>query len=251
LSPSADIYGPLWRIWGILLGTLVVTIVFFVLWPEYAGDSLLPRLRKVIRDTLALAPGGSASSNESSLEAANSETMRVLAEILEVADDARLEGRASMVDHDSVVQAAGTLRRIANRLAAISLGRITAPPPRLDDRTELAREAVLSAIRARLESWLDFYQDAANLRGSASLTLAATHSRNEMLQPLEEFSNRLEAEGFAPISPWTLEQRRTILSELQSLRRLEFLIFELDRYLSSIAQPPVPAAATSLLIPGT
>ncbi len=29
-----------------------------LLWPEYAGDSLLPRLREVIRDTLALAPGG-------------------------------------------------------------------------------------------------------------------------------------------------------------------------------------------------
>ena len=28
LSPSADIYGPLWRIWGILVGTIVVTVVF-------------------------------------------------------------------------------------------------------------------------------------------------------------------------------------------------------------------------------
>ena len=64
LSPAVDVYEPLWRIWGILLGTFVVAIVAFLLWPEYAGDSLLPRLRKVIRDTLALAPGGSAANTE-------------------------------------------------------------------------------------------------------------------------------------------------------------------------------------------
>ena len=58
LSPSRDVYSPLWRTWGILLGTLVVTVVFFLLWPEYAGDSLLPRLRKVIADALALMPDG-------------------------------------------------------------------------------------------------------------------------------------------------------------------------------------------------
>ena len=56
LSPALDVYEPLWRIWGILLGTMVVAIITLILWPEYAGDSLLPRLRKVIRDTLALYP---------------------------------------------------------------------------------------------------------------------------------------------------------------------------------------------------
>ena len=120
LSPSVDIYGPLWRIWGILLGTFVVAIVAFILWPEYAGDSLLPRLRRVIRDTLALAPGGSAANTEDEIQRANSETMRVLAEILQVADDAQVEGRTSTVNHNAIVEAAGTLRRIANRLAVDS-----------------------------------------------------------------------------------------------------------------------------------
>ena len=58
LSPSVNIYEPLWRIWGVLLGDFVVAMVFFTLWPEYAGDSLLPRLQKVIANTLALAPSG-------------------------------------------------------------------------------------------------------------------------------------------------------------------------------------------------
>jgi hypothetical protein len=127
LSPSVDIYGPLWRIWGILLGTFLEAIVAFILWPEYAGDSLLPRLRNVIGDTLALAPGGSAASTEDEIQQVNSETMRILAEILGVANDAQVEGRASLVDHNSIVEAAGTLRRIANRLSSIATGRIVAP----------------------------------------------------------------------------------------------------------------------------
>ena len=238
LSPSADIYEPLWRIWGILLGTLVVAVVFFILWPAYAGDSLLPRLRKVIRDTLALAPGGSASAVEAKVEATNSETMRVLAEILEVADDAQLEGRTSVTDHDSVIQAAGTLRRIANRLAGISRARIVVATPPLDDATESAREAVLDAIRERLESWLDFFEGSPRFSSTRALSAPAGQLHSDIMPPLEEFSHRLEAQGFARISTWTLEQRRAILAELQSMRRLQFLMFELDRYLSSVAQRP-------------
>jgi uncharacterized membrane protein YccC len=252
LSPSADIYGPLWRIWGILLGTLVVTGALFIFCPEYAGDSLLPRLRKVIRDTLALAPGGSASTTEANIEAANSETMRLLGEILAVADDAQLEGRTSMVNHESVVQAAGTLRRIANRLASISMERLTAAPPRLDDGTESAREAVLAAIRVRLESWLEFFEGHPSFSSTNAIAALTRHSRSEIIPPLDEFSRRLEAQGFARISTWTLEQRRAILAELQSMRRLEVLMFELDRYLSSVAQlPRAQRSATPQLVPGT
>jgi hypothetical protein len=208
--------------------------VFFLLWPAYAGDSLLPRLRKVIRDTLDLMPGGSASRTEAGIQAANSETVRLLAEILEVADDAGLEGRTSMIRHDSVIHAAGTLRRIANRLASIAIEHIVSPQPQLDGAAESAREAVLAAIRTRLQSWLDFFGSDACLIAPAAQSLAASHSREEITRPLEDFSARLEAEGFARIQSWTLEQRRSILSDLQSLRRVEVLTSQLDLYLSQI-----------------
>ncbi len=250
LSPSPDVYTALWRIWGILLGTLIVAVVFFILWPAYAGDSLLPRLRKVIRDTLALVPGGSGSTRRTEIEATNSETMRVLTEILAVADDAQLEGRSSMIDHDSVVQAAGTLRRIANRLTGISMGRILSALPRLDDATEAAREAVLVAIRARLETWLEFIESGPDFSNARLATVFASHSRNEIIQPLDEFSRRLEAQGFARISTWTLEQRRVILAELNSMRRLQVNMFELDRYLASVARAPsAPGSATTQFVP--
>ncbi len=164
LSPSLDIYEPLWRIWAILLGTIVVAIVTFIMWPEYAGDSLLPRLRKVIRDTLSMVPGGSAANTENEIQQANSATMRSLAEILEVADDAQVEGRTSLVNHNAIVEAAGTLRRIANRLASIATERIVNPVPQLDPTTESARDAVLDAIRRHLQSWLDFFSSPDSLK---------------------------------------------------------------------------------------
>ena len=250
LSPATNIYEPLWRIWGILLGTFVVAIVAFIFWPEYAGDSLLPRLRSVIRETLALAPGGSSANTENEIHQANSETMRVLAEILEVADDAQVEGRTSMVDHNAIVEAAGTLRRIANRLASIATGRIVTPMLPLDPATESAREAVLAAIRSQLQSWLDFFGNDECLNAHLAQRVALTHSPDELRKPLGQFSSRLEAEKFARLESWTLEQRRAILAELQSMRRLEFLVSELNRWLGQI---PGPASnpVSRMLIPQT
>jgi len=216
----------------------VVAMVFFILWPEYAGDSLLPRLQRVIGDTLELAPSGSASSSEDQVLKTNSETMRVLTEILLVADDARMEGRTSAVDHNAIVEAAGTLRRIANRLSSIATGRILAQMPQLDPVTEFAREGVFDVIRQQLRSWLDFFSDAECLSASATRATAQKHSADELAEPLNEFSSHLEEGGFARMESWPLEQRRTMLAELQSMRQLEFLFSELNRYLADVPSPP-------------
>jgi hypothetical protein len=246
LSPSLDIYGPLWRIWGIFLGTIVVTVVFVILWPEYAGNSLLPRLRRLIRDVLALAPGGQASGSLVDINAVSAESMHLVGEILEVAEDARLEERASLIDHESLVQAAGTLRRIANRLAGLAQIRITAPLPRLDDATQASHDAIIGALRTRLESWLTFYEGKQCLNRSVATAIAAEHLRADISAPLENFSAQLGAGGFARLASWSLEQRRQILAELESLRRLEFLMSELDEYLSRV--PGAKAANSPSLV---
>jgi hypothetical protein len=234
LSPSLDIYAPLWRVWAILLGTFVVAIIALILWPEYAGDSLLPRLCRVIADTLALAPGGAASIRVDTIDQVNSETMRILAEILQVADDAQLEGRTSMVDHNAIVEAASTLRRIANRLASISTSRLVAPTPHLDTTTESAREAMLEELCHQLKAWLDFFSGQESLRADA----ARTHTPEQLSSNIEEslavFGSRLEEKEFERIKSWTLEQRRAILAELHSWRRIAVLLPDLSASLARI-----------------
>ena len=238
LSPSVNIYEPLWRIWGVLLGDFVVATVFFTLWPDYAGNSLLPRLQRVIANILALAPKGSASSSEDRILKTNSDTMRVLTEFLEIADDARMEGRTCAVYHDGIVEAAGTLRRIANRLSSIATGRVLTQMPQLDPITESARERVVNTMRGRLNSWLAFYSGTESFSAPAARALAQTHSVDELAEPLKEFSSQLEEHGFAKLASWPLEPRRTMLAELQSMRRLEVLFSELNRYLADVPGPP-------------
>ncbi len=245
LSPSVNIYEPLWRIWGVLLGDFVVATVFFTLWPEYAGDSLLPRLKRVLANTLALTantlaptPGGSASNSEDQILKTNWETMRVLTEFLEIADDARMEGRTCAVYHNGVVEAAGTLRRIANRLSSIATARVLIQSPQLDPLTESAREGVFAAIGRQLKSWLDFFSGAECFNAVAARAMAQKHSADELAGPLNEFSSRLEEGGFARLAAWPLEPRRTMMAELQSMRRLEFLFSELNEYLADVPSPP-------------
>ena len=237
LSPSDNIYEPLWRIWGVLLGDFVVAIVFFTLWPEYAGDSLLPRLKRVLANMLALTPGGKASGSEDQILKTNSETMGVLTEFLEIADDARMEGRTCAVYHNGIVDAAGALRRIANRLSSIATARVLVQSPQLDPATELARERVFNAIRGQLVSWLDFFSGPEALNASAARAMAQRHSAGELAEPLDEFCSRLEEGGFARLESWPFEPRRTMMAELQSMRGLEPLFSELNGYLADVPKP--------------
>jgi hypothetical protein len=71
----------------------------------------------------------------------------------------------------------------------------------------------------------------------AAQALALTHSSAELEKPLSEFSTRIEATRFAILVSWTLEQRRAILAELQSMRRLEYLLSQLNRWLAQIPGP--------------
>jgi hypothetical protein len=243
LSPSVEIYGPLWRIWSILLGTLVAGTIDFTIWPQYAADSLLPRLRKVLGETLALTPGAAATATEDGIQQANSETMRILAEILGVAEDAQVEGRACLVDHTAIVEAASFLRRIANRLSSMATGRIVAPSPPLDPATERVRADALAVVRRQLESWLNHLSGPNALSGDAARTIAQVHSADDMGRPVNQFALRLEEDKFSRIRSWTTDQRRMILAELQSLRRLEFLMAELNRWLAQVPGRALTSAA--------
>jgi hypothetical protein len=100
-----------------------------------------------------------------------------------------------MVDHDSIVQAAGTLRRIANRLTEISMGRIRAALSRLDDATEAAPVAILAAIRARLETWLEFIEERSGLHQCQ----ASNRVRQSFAQRNPPTPGRIQSAGCATI----------------------------------------------------
>ena len=148
-----------------------------------------------------------------------------------------------MVNHNAIVQAAGTLRRIANQLAWIATGRIATPAPQLDPATELAREEVLDAICRQLQSWLDFFSGANSLNAPAARAIAREHAPHDIQSPVEQFGSRLEERSFARIESWTVEERRAIVAELQSMRRLESLMIGFNRWLPQI---PGPASTPAL-----
>jgi len=58
LSPNANFYEPLWRVWGIFLGLMIVTLVFLLVAPEYAGKAIAPRLTRILHAALELLPPG-------------------------------------------------------------------------------------------------------------------------------------------------------------------------------------------------
>ena len=60
-----------------------------------------------------------------------------------------------------------------------------------------------------------------------------------MAQALTALNANIEANRFAQLETWEFDQRRTLLSELEALRRLSLLMSEMDEYL---AQLPAQAA---------
>lgn len=71
----------------------------------------------------------------------------------------------------------------------------------------------------------------------AAQAIARADSPDDMAMPLEEFGSRLEEREFARIESWTLDQHRAVFAELNSMRRLENLVSELNRWLAQIPGP--------------
>ncbi len=234
LGPTDAIDGPLYRVWGIILGVLVVMAVFFTIWPEYASDSMLPRLSRMFRDTLDLIPVTTVSSSPARIDAINSEISRTLFELLGVADDAKLEGARSAIDPGAVVDACGTLRRIAHRFARLDAERLAHPLDPLTEGSAALHAQFVAAMRARVAGWAELIARPGAFDAHGAAALAAAHSSDELARPLQELDRRISADQFAEISGWTLEQRRTLLAELQSFHRLSELVAELDGHLARI-----------------
>src|SRR5262249_39452758 len=195
LAPSLREYEALWRLWGVLLGVIVVAIVFIVLWPEYAGDAMVPRLEKMLETIIKLMPRGGRAPDEHQVESLEIECSKTLGELLAVADDARIEGGRSGFDPDAVVNAVGTLRRMAHRLGSIASGRNVRDTPELPPHLQSARDAIDENFRIHFEACLVYVQSrAADAGALRSWDEKRAHSL------LNNLHQQVAAENFSAIA---------------------------------------------------
>jgi uncharacterized membrane protein YccC len=230
LSPSIREYEALWRLWGVFLGLIVVAVVFIVLWPEYAGESMVPRLEKMLELILSLMPRGGRGPSEGQIELLEIDCSQTLSELLEVADDARIEGGRSGFDPDAMVDAVGSLRRIAYRLGSVAAGRNSREMPALAPRLLAARDQMDSALRAHFEACLDYVRRRA--AGGGALRAWNEDGARALLDNLHD---QIAADNFSAVSSWPLAPRRALLAEIETYRRLVVLAGELTDQLSRIA----------------
>jgi len=162
-----------------------------------------------------------------------------LTQLLGIAEDARLEGRHSGIDPNSMIEAAGTLRRIVHRLSGIATARLAMPQPALPAEIQAARAACETALRYHLQSWLEVLEDEHGLDRRRILEVAEHFAPDDLAVPLAELHGHLSISGLGELASWPAAARSTLLAEIESFRRLMVLVAELDQQLAAI-----PAAAT-------
>ena len=231
LSPSARIYDPLWRIWAVLLGVGVTGTAFLLLWPDYAADSMLSRLRKLLEIDLRLLPSTAPPPDDAAIEALEHESTDGVVQLLGVADDARLEGTRSGVNADAIVDAAGTLRRIAHRLGWIAAGRPAQQA--LSPASEAARRTFEDALRQRIGAWRECFAAPVPDRGAAA-AIRDRHRADDLEHTLQALVTRVGSDSYAEVAAWPLTARRALLAELESFDRLVVLSGELDQQFAAI-----------------
>jgi hypothetical protein len=225
LGPSSDIYRPLWRFWGIVLGVLTTGFVFLVLWPEYASDKLIEPLAELVRTTLAFGRQvADGKISERMIAAAERSLSAKLLEALEMADQARLEGWHGRARSAAAIDAADALIRIAYRFRVIALGRMfdsdaTLPPGVKESWNELEYEYC-----SELESELQKLETGG---------YSKEPKPSEAAQQLSALSpvNQERVIGDTPDG----SERSAYVYREESYRRLPVLLAQLDAALSRIA----------------
>ena len=239
LSPSAEIYQPLYRLWGVFLGVIVVALVFLILAPEYAGESMVPKMRKMLEAILLLMPGGPRRLTDREIETIEIDSAKTLSQLLEIADDARIEGRRSLVDPDAIIETVGTLRRITHRLAGAAAALTLSELPPLTPGFDAARARFIALLTDHFRECLDFVKrHVSGVRRSIPRWDEA-QARN-LLDTLER---EIAADSFTAISSLSVQERRALLAEMENSRRLTVLAGELAEQLSRITPGERASAA--------
>jgi uncharacterized membrane protein YccC len=219
MGPTSDVYKPLWRFWGIVLGVVTTGFVFLLLWPEYASDKLIDSLAKLMRTSLAFGREvAEGTITEGRIAAIEQRLSTNLFETLNFADQARLEGQSGREISASGFDAAATVIRIAYRFEVMARARLS------------GAEAALPRDVSQL--------CAANEREYCD----ALESRIERLESIKSADLTALPTPHAAVAFTILTSATTALFEggdlaaqLESYRRLPILLEHLDTALSRIA----------------
>jgi hypothetical protein len=152
-GPRPDVLGSIWSIWGISLG-MIIRAAVSLLWRERPGRTLAEQFQTPLAAMLDLVrefgqEGGGADGKRRRV-AAELATIKGIATMLTVANDAMLEGRGAEIDGDGLVNALDTLRRLAFAIA--DLGRLVPASTAVND-------TLMDAIEVCLESWFRNLRD--------------------------------------------------------------------------------------------
>jgi uncharacterized membrane protein YccC len=228
LSPTDDFYAPLWRVWGIFLGLIIVTLVFLLVTPEYAGKALAPRVARILRAALLLlrpAPGLTVER----VQQIDMEATLDLTQLLGIAEEAQVEGQLSGVNPNAVVEAAGTLRRIVHRLSGIASARLAVPQPPLPAELQAARDAGDNTLRHHLQSWLEVVEQEPDPDRRRILEVAARFTPDDLAVPLAKLEEHISVFGLGEFASWPAQARSALLAEIESYRQLVVLMTELNQ----------------------
>jgi len=236
LSPAANVYTPLWRIWGVFLGVVIVGLVFLVLLPDYAARSMLARVRRLLRTSLELMPSHVAARQltQAELESKVFEMVRLFVELLGVVDDARLEGARSGIYPDQVVHACGTLRRICYRVG--DLGKWHLAYPNASATALRVMGEFEEALRARLDYWLQYVDTVTIGKRQLSFPKPQPQAADELSRNFAALQQYFSGAGLAQIDTWPVVAKTSLLAQVESCGRLVVLANELDEQLSRVAR---------------
>jgi uncharacterized membrane protein YccC len=233
LSPNADFYTPLWRVWGIFLGLIIVTLVFLLVAPEYAGKALAPRIARILDAALELLRPAAGLTDQRVQELDMQVTLH-LTQLLGIAEEAQVEGQRSGVNPDRVVEAAGTLRRIVHRLSGIASARLAVSQPPLQAELLAARDALETGLRHHLQSWLDVVEQEPGPDPRRIADVAAHFTPDDLTAPLRELNQHVSDSRSGELASWPIAARSAFLAEIESYRRIIVLLTELNQQFAEI-----------------
>jgi uncharacterized membrane protein YccC len=229
LAPTSDVYRPLWRFWGIVLGVLTTGFVFLFLWPEYASDKLIERLNRLTRTTLAFAREvAQGSTTEEGIANVEPRISAELLDVLNMADQARLEGRRGLHISAAGIETAITVVRIAYRFETIARGRSAELEALLPGSVRQKLNTVKEKFCTVFDHRVRRFELAHEFEPVSASGMASTVD----LKPLID---EVVAVAGLENQCWSTDVRGMLVTQLESYHRLAILIGDLDAEISKLS----------------